>query len=99
MAELQSSSSCEAALDGCGVGGGWAGGRTILRRGERAGWWPAAGSVVGLEEEDKRSGLEKKRNKWVPCKRHKSLFTLQFNTVSAENELKCHFRKKLKFRC
>jgi hypothetical protein len=29
------------------------------RRGERAGWWLAA--VVGLEEEDKRSGLEKKK--------------------------------------
>jgi hypothetical protein len=30
---------------------------------------------------------------------HKSLFTFLFNTASAENELKCHFRKKIKFSC
>jgi hypothetical protein len=47
-----------------------------------------------------REGARKKRYKWVRCKGHKSLFTLlfKFNTVSAENKLKFHFRKKLKFR-
>jgi hypothetical protein len=36
------------------------------------------------EEEDKKRGLKKKRNKWVLHKGHKSLFTLLFNTVSEE---------------
>jgi hypothetical protein len=43
--------------------------------------------------------MEKRRNEWVPHKGLKSLFTFLFKTVSAENELKCHFRKKNKFRC
>jgi hypothetical protein len=41
----------------------------------------------------------KKINNRVSHKGHKSLFTLLFHIVSAENELKCHFRKKMKFRC
>jgi hypothetical protein len=42
---------------------------------------------------------EKKRNKWVLVKGHKSLFKVLFNTISAENELKYHFGKKRKLRC
>jgi hypothetical protein len=47
----------------------------------------------------RRVDWKKQRNKWVPWKGHESLFTLLFNTVSIENELKCYFRKKMKFRC
>jgi hypothetical protein len=34
-----------------------------------------------------------------PTQGLKCLFTFLFNTVSAKNELKCHFRKQNKFRC
>jgi hypothetical protein len=40
-----------------------------------------------------------KRNKWVLQKGHKSLFIFIFNTVSAQNELKCHFGEKTKLMC
>jgi hypothetical protein len=49
-----------------------------------------------------RRGRKKIRGDWikkVECKGHNSLFTFISNTVTDENELKCHFRKKLKFRC
>jgi hypothetical protein len=52
-----------------------------------------------MKEEDKRRGWkQKKRNKWDPSKGHKSIFTLLFDTVSDENELKCHFTNKMNFR-
>jgi hypothetical protein len=57
------------------------------------------GALTCMKEEDKRRRWkQKKRNKWDPSKGPKSLFTLLFYTISAKNELKCHFRKKMKFR-
>jgi hypothetical protein len=76
-----------------------AGGHGIRRRlgGLVAGGW--VGALTRMKEEDKRRGWkQKKRNKWDPSKGHKSIFTLLFDTVSGENELKCHLRNKMNFR-
>jgi hypothetical protein len=65
---------------------------------------PSAGSVAGsvVAMECWRRGRKKIRGDWikkVECKGHNSLFTFISNTVTDENERKCHFRKKLKFSC